>query len=75
MDILSRISREIVFDRVRVWEQADGGRQLLSTVPFAEWENPYFPAATSGRIAAQYNEPGQADVPRQKPQRKKAQER
>ena len=54
MDILSRVSREIGFDRVRVWEQADGGRQLLSVVPFAEWENPYFPAATPGRIAAQY---------------------
>ena len=54
MDILSRVSREIGFDRVRVWEQVDGGRQLLSVVPFAEWENPYFPAATPGRIAAQY---------------------
>lgn len=54
MDILSRVSREIGFDRVRVWEQADGGRQLLSVVPFAEWENLYFPAATPGRIAAQY---------------------
>ena len=54
MDILSRVSREIGFGRVRVWEQADGGRQLLSVVPFAEWENPYFPAATPGRIAAQY---------------------
>lgn len=54
MDVLSRISREIGFDRVRVWEQVDGGRQLLSIVPFAEWENPCFPASTPGRIAAQY---------------------
>lgn len=54
MDILSRVSREMGFDRVRVWEQADGGRQILSVIPFAEWENPYFPAATPGRIAAQY---------------------
>ncbi len=54
MDVLSRISREIGFDRVRVWEQVNGGRQLLSIVPFAEWENPYFPASTPGRIAAQY---------------------
>ena len=54
MDILSRVSREIGFDRVRVWEQADGGRQILSIIPFAEWENPWFPTATPGRIAAQY---------------------
>ena len=54
MDILSRVSREIGFDRVRVWEQEDGGRQLLSVVPFAEWDNPWFLSATPGRIAAQY---------------------
>ena len=53
VDILARVSREIGFDRVRVWEQADGGRQLLSIVPFAEWDNPYFAAGTPGRIAAQ----------------------
>lgn len=53
-EILCRVSREIGFDRVRVWEQVDGGRQLLSIVPFAEWENPYFSASTPGRIAAQY---------------------
>lgn len=54
MDILARVSREIGFDRVRVWEQADGGRQMLSIVPFAEWDNPYFAASTPGRIAAKY---------------------
>ena len=54
MDILARTAREIGFDRVRVWEQADGGRQTLSIVPFAEWDNPYFAANTPGRIAARY---------------------
>ena len=54
MDILARISREIGFDRVRVWEQAGDGRQALSIVPFAEWGNPYFAANTPGRIAALY---------------------
>ncbi len=54
MDILARISREIGFDRVRVWEQAGDGRQALSIVPFAEWDNPYFAANTPGRIAALY---------------------
>ena len=53
VDILARVSREIGFDRVRVWEQADGGRQMLSIVPFAEWDNPYFAAGTPGRIATQ----------------------
>jgi len=54
MDTLSLASREIGFDRARVWEQTDEGRQLLSVVPFAEWDNPWFPSATPGRIAAQY---------------------
>ena len=53
-DILARTAREIGFDRVRVWEQADGGCQALSIVPFAEWDNPYFAANTPGRIAALY---------------------
>ncbi len=56
MDILAQVSREIGFDRVRVWEQAEGGRQTLSIVPFAEWDDPYFTANTPGRIAALYYE-------------------
>ena len=54
MEILARVSREMGFDRVRVWEQGDGGRQILSTIPFAEWDNPWFPSNTPGRFAAQY---------------------
>ncbi len=54
MDILAQISREIGFEQVRVWKRVDGERQLLSVVPFAEWENPYFVSDTPGRIAAQY---------------------
>ena len=54
MDILAQVSREIGFDRVRVWERVDGDRQLLSAIPFAEWENPHFASSTPGRIAAQY---------------------
>ena len=56
MEILARVSREMGFDRVRVWEQGDGGRHILSTIPFAEWDNPWFPSATPGRIAARYYE-------------------
>lgn len=56
MDILAQVSREIGFDRVHVWEQAEGGRQTMSIVPFAEWDDPYFTANTPGRIAALYYE-------------------
>lgn len=56
MDILARVSKEIGFDLVAVREQAGEDRQALSTVPFAEWDNPYFPSGTPGRIAALYYE-------------------
>lgn len=56
MEILSQVSQEIGFDFVRVYVQ-DGDRvRLLPNVPFDEWDNPYFPSNTPGRIAAQYYE-------------------
>lgn len=45
-EILCRASREIGFDLV----QPPG----YALVPFDEWDNPYFPAATAGSIAAGY---------------------
>ena len=54
MDILAQVSREMGFDRVRVWEQVEVGRQMLSIIPFAEWDNPWFSSNTPGRLAAQY---------------------
>ena len=45
-EILCRVSREIGFDLV----QPPG----CPPVPFEEWDNPYFPAATAGSIAAGY---------------------
>ena len=54
MDILSRVSREIGFDFVRVYEQDSSQIRLLPKVPFAEWDNPYFSSATPGSIAAKY---------------------
>lgn len=45
-EILCRVSHEIGFDLV----QPPG----CSPVPFEEWDNPYFPAATAGSIAAGY---------------------
>ncbi len=56
MGILARISKEIGFDLVSVREQGGEGHQVLSTEPFVEWDNPYFPSATPGRIAARYYE-------------------
>ena len=54
MDLLAQISREIGFDCVRVFEQTDDGRKTVSNIPFAEWDNPYFPSSAPGGIAAQY---------------------
>ena len=54
MDILAQVSREIGFDFVRVYEQHGDRVQLLPNVPFVEWDNPYFSAATPGSIAARY---------------------
>lgn len=45
-EILCRASQEIGFDLVRP--------PGCSPVPFEEWDNPYFPAATAGSIAAGY---------------------
>ncbi len=47
-EILCRISKEIGFDLV----QPPG----IPAVPFALWDNPYFPAGTPGSIAAAYCE-------------------
>ncbi len=55
MSILSRVSREIGFDFVRDYEQVGDRYHLLPNVPFAEWDNPYFDAATPGSIAARYH--------------------
>ena len=55
-EILSQTAREIGFDLVRVHEQTDDRSWSLTVVPFAEWDNPYFPSATPGRFAAQYYE-------------------
>lgn len=56
MDILARASREIGFDSVRVHEQTDEKTWTSTVVSFAEWDNPYFPAATPGSIAARYHD-------------------
>jgi len=49
MSILSRVSREIGFDFVRVYEQVGDRYHLLPNVPFAEWDNPYFPPLHAGQ--------------------------
>lgn len=47
-EILCRVSKEIRFDLV----QPPGS----PAVPFALWDNPYFPAGTTGSIAAAFDE-------------------
>lgn len=56
MEILSQVSREIGFDFVRVHERTGDRSWTMTVVPFAEWDNPYFPAATPGSIAARYDD-------------------
>lgn len=56
MDILARVSREIGFDQVCEHKRVGDRWQRLPDIPFNEWDNPYFPSATAGRIAAQYYE-------------------
>lgn len=56
MDILARASREIGFDLVRVHEQNDEKTWTSTVVSFAEWDNPWFPAAAPGSIAARYHD-------------------
>ena len=55
-DILARASREIGFDLVRVHEQIDERTWTSTVVSFAEWDNPWFPAAAPGSIAARYHD-------------------
>ena len=53
-EILSRVYREIGFDVVSVHERTGDRARITAIVPFSIWNNPYFPAATPGNIAAQY---------------------
>ena len=54
MALLSRISNEIGFDYVRVYEQDGNTVRLQPRVPYAEWDNPCFASPTPGSIAAHY---------------------
>lgn len=56
MDLLARTSREIGFDLVRVHEQTGEKTWTSTVVSFAEWDNPCFPAAAPGSIAARYHD-------------------
>ena len=54
LKILSQVSKEIGFDRIRPYEYVDGYWQPMTDIPFEEWDNPYFSSATPGSIAARY---------------------
>ncbi len=44
LENLSRVAREIGFDRVRPYALENGSYTAMPDIPFAEWENPYFSA-------------------------------
>ena len=39
---LSRVAKEIGFDRVRPYVQENGNYKAMPDMPFSQWENPYF---------------------------------
>ena len=42
LESLSRVAREIGFDRVRPYVQENGSYKAMPDMPFSQWENPYF---------------------------------
>ncbi|WP_368378242.1 LPD25 domain-containing protein [[Clostridium] symbiosum] len=42
LESLSRVAKEIGFDRVRPYVQENGSYKAMPDMPFSEWENPYF---------------------------------
>lgn len=54
LNILSQISKEIGFDRIRPHKCVDGRWQAMPDIPFEAWENPYFSSGTPGSVAARY---------------------
>ena len=56
MELLSRIAREIGYDRVKWSLKSDGEHIFISDEDFKDWDNPYFECETEGRIAAIYHD-------------------
>ena len=44
LESLSRVAKEIGFDRVRPYVQENGSYKAMPDMPFSQWENPYFAA-------------------------------
>ena len=44
LESLSRVAKEIGFDRVRPYVQENGSYKAMQDMPFSQWENPYFAA-------------------------------
>ena len=42
LESLSRVAKEIGFDRVRPYVQENGSYKAMPDMPFPQWENPYF---------------------------------
>ncbi len=54
MELLSRIAREIGFDRVKGYVRTESGYEPAPDIPFEEWDNPWFESNTAGRVASIY---------------------
>ena len=53
MRLLQRFSEEIGFEDVMLYKSSERSSGF-SRIPFENWDNPYFPSKTAGRIAALY---------------------
>ena len=58
LESLSRVAKEIGFDRVRPYAMENGSYKAMPDMPFTQWENPYFtvdpPAQVQGDTFAIY---------------------
>lgn len=70
LEILTRVSQEIGFDRVQSYKMVDGRYRFAPDIPFSEWNNPYFPAA-----AQEKNDTAARKNPQRQKPRRKSQER
>lgn len=53
LENLSRVAREIGFDRVRPYVMENGSYKALPDMPFSQWENPYFTADSPEQVQPQ----------------------
>ena len=66
LESLSRVAKEIGFDRVRPYVMENGSYKAMPDMPFTQWENPYFtvdpPAQEQGDTFAIYQLKGRPET-------------